>query len=62
VAQFIAGFLEYKNGNTFGMVALYLSFAEVMNATFGRAVVFVGRPLVGESAPPAAQVVKPIAG
>jgi hypothetical protein len=45
-----------------GIVALYLSFAEVMNGTFGRVVVFVGRPLVGESAPPAAQVVKPIAG
>lgn len=44
-----------------GIVALYLSFAEVMNGTFGRVVVFVGRPLVGDCAPPAAPVVKPIA-
>jgi len=42
-----------------GAAALYLSFAEVTAATFGKAVVFVGGPVLGPKPAPAAQVVIP---
>jgi hypothetical protein len=45
-----------------GVAALYLSFAEVMNATLGRSAVFVGRPILSQNSAPAPQTGNPIAG
>jgi hypothetical protein len=41
-----------------GVDALYLSFAEVVNATFGKPVVFVGGPIFKQNPVPAAQIGK----
>ena len=41
-----------------GIVALYLSFAEVMNATLNEPVVFVGRPIFKPTLVPASQATK----
>ena len=41
-----------------GIVALYLSFAEVMNATLNKPVVFVGRPIFKPAPVPASQASK----